>query len=259
MKGFPQRIVCLTEESVEFLYALEEQDRIVGVSAYARRPCEVVQKPVVTAFVSGSIKKIKELNPDLVIGYSDIQKDLARDLVAEGLNVYIANHRSIKEIFDYLLFIGRMVDKSALAIELLAKASHKIEEAKAFAKSLKYRPKVYIEEWDEPLISGIEWFCEVVNLCGGDVVFGDKSINKLAKNRIVSETDFVDIDIDIIFACWCGKKVDIKSIQERAYLARTEAIKNNCIYELEPEIFLQPGIAPIMAGIDIIIDHLRNY
>ncbi|EQC46628.1 ABC transporter substrate-binding protein [Bacteriovorax sp. Seq25_V] len=259
MRSFPQRIVCLTEESVEFLYALGEEEKIVGVSAYAKRPVEVSSKPIVTAFVNGSVKKIKDLKPDLVIGYSDIQKDLARELIGEGLNVYISNHRSIEEILDYLLFLGRLVGREAKASELIAKVEAKILEAKKFGDSLSYRPKVYIEEWDEPIISGIQWFCEIVQLCGADIVFMDKSTMKLAKDRIVNIDDFKDQEIDIIFGCWCGKPVDIHSILKRPYLAHTEAIRRKQIYELEPEIFLQPGIAPISTGIDIIIDYLRNY
>lgn len=259
MSNYPQRIVCLTEEAVEFLYAIGEEHRIVGVSAYVKRPQEATKLPKVTAFVSGHIKKICDLKPDLVIGFSDIQKDLARDLIAEGLNVFIANHRSITEILDYLEMLGRLVNKQEETEFYLDTLKIKLYEAELFAKSLVKKPRVYLEEWDDPMITGIKWFSQIVELCGAENVFSKASQSSLAQDRTLVSEQVINANPDIIFACWCGKPVIIDSIRSREGWSDIAAVKNNQVIELEPEIFLQPGPAPIISGIDIIIKHLKDW
>ncbi|OIQ20755.1 MAG: hypothetical protein BM556_02095 [Bacteriovorax sp. MedPE-SWde] len=259
MTNFPRRIVCLTEESVETLFAIGEGHRIVGVSAYARRPPEVSSLPVVSAFLSGHVNKIKGLKPDLVIGFSDIQKDLAKDLIGEGLNVYIANHRSIDEIFEYIEMLGNLVDAKEKTAAYITSLKDKVIEAKKFAKTLVNKPLVYIEEWDEPMIAGIKWFNEIVELCGGEVVFNESELGPMAKDRYVDSRDVISKNPDIIFACWCGKKVEIDSIRNRLGWSEIQAIKNDRVYELEPEVFLQPGPAPIISGIEIILNHFKRW
>lgn len=256
---YPQRIVCLTEESVEILYRLHEEDRIIGVSAYACRPSRVKEKQVIGAFVGANIEKIVALNPDLIIGYSDIQKDIAKDLIERGQNVFISNHRSVNEILDYIRLISRIVGKEAEGEKLVDEIDQKIKKAQLFSNSLKKRPRIYIEEWDGPYITGIEWFSEIVELCGGVVVFREKSQAKAAKDRIVSTEDLRREEIDMVFACWCGKKVDISEIQSREFMKGKEFHKNNQIFDLDPAIFLQPGLAPFVDGINIIIQIIQNW
>lgn len=256
----PERIICMTEESVEFLHAIGRGDLIAGVSVYAKRPAEVKQHPVVSAFTHANLKKIQKIKPDLVIGFSDIQKDIARDLIADGIDVYISNQRSIEEIFRYMWSLGHMVGEGEKTDQYLKLLEEKITKAKQFAKGLKKRPKVYIEEWDEPQICGIRWFSELVELCGGIDIFAGKSMDGVkASERFVSNHDIGAINPDIILACWCGKKVDIESIKGRPELLLTGAIKHNAIYELAPEIFLQPGPALFVDGIDQLIELFSSF
>ena len=256
----PERIICMTEESVEFQHAIDRSDLIAGVSVYAKRPVEVSQHPVISSFTHANLKKIQKIKPDLVIGFSDIQKDIARDLIAEGIEVYISNQRSIEEIFRYMWMLGHMVGEGDKTNAYLRVLEEKIATAKTFAKSLKKRPKVYIEEWDEPQICGIRWFSELVSLCGGVDIFEAKSLDgTLASERFVTNTDVGLADPDIILASWCGKKVDIQSIKDRPELRGCTAVKNNTIYELAPEIFLQPGPALFVDGIDQLIDLFSSY
>jgi iron complex transport system substrate-binding protein len=255
-----ERIICMTEESVEFLHAIGRSDLIAGVSVYAKRPVEVKQHPVISAFTHANLKKIQKIKPDLVIGFSDIQKDIARDLIAEGVDVYISNQRSIEEIFRYMWTLGHMVGEGEKTNLYLKNLEEKIQVARAFAKTLKKRPKVYIEEWDEPQICGIRWFSELVSLCGGVDIFEAKSIEGVkAQERFVTNHEVGLCDPDIILASWCGKKVDIESIKNRPELLHTSAVKNNLVYELEPEIFLQPGPALFVDGIGRLIDLFSSF
>lgn len=256
----PERIICMTEESVEFLHAIGRSDLIAGVSVYAKRPAEVGQHPVISSFTHANLKKIQKIKPDLVIGFSDIQKDIAKDLIAEGIEVYISNQRSIEEIFRYMWMLGHMVGEAEKTNAYLRVLEEKIATAKTFAKALKKRPKVYLEEWDEPQICGIRWFSELVSLCGGVDIFEAKSLDGIkASDRFVSNTDVGLANPDIILASWCGKKVDIQSIKDRPELKDCTAVRNNTIYELEPEIFLQPGPALFVDGIDRLIDLFSSY
>lgn len=257
---FPKRIVCLTEESVEVLFHIGMGHLVVGVSAYVERPTEAKKLPVVCAFTGGSVKKVRDLKADLVLGFSDIQKDFARDLIGEGQSVYIANHRSISGIITYVNTLGFMVGALKETALLVQKLEAQILKAQNFSKTLKVRPKVYIEEWDEPMICGIQWFSEIVELCGGINITKEKSESGgLARERFVNVEEVVEANPDIILACWCGKKVDIKSIKEREGFGHVKAVQNDWVLELDPAIFLQPGPAPILAGIDIIIDLLTEF
>lgn len=241
----PERIVCMTEESVETLYLLGEEHRIVGVSAFVERPEAATKLKKVSGFTSANIEKIIELRPDLVLGFSDIQQDIAKELIARGLNVYISNQRSLTEILSYIKTLGYMVGAFSKTDELLTQLSNKIKETKEIAVK---GPRVYIEEWDEPTISGIHWFSELVELCGGTDVFADKAKGSLAKERFVSNEEIISAKPELCLACWCGKKVDKSSLEKRTGL-------NTPVIELNPAIFLQPGPAPILDGIDILLSH----
>lgn len=256
---YPRRIVCLTEESVETLYLLGEERRIVGVSAFVKRPPETKNLKKVSAFTSANISKILDLKPDLVLGFSDIQKEIARDLIGEGVNVFIANHRSLEEILDYVGMLGRMVDAHEKTAALVEGLKKKLEETREWSKSLSIRPKVHLEEWDEPLISGIQWFAELVEACGGELCFPEKSRSSLAKDRYLTHQEVITANPDLIFGCWCGKPVDIHSIERREGYDRIKAVLDKEIYELEPEIFLQPGPAPFVDGLDIMRQHIENW
>lgn len=253
-------IICMTEESVEFLHAIGRADLISGVSVYAKRPVEVSQHPVISSFTHANLKKIQKIKPELVIGFSDIQKDIAKELIAEGVDVYISNQRSIEEIFKYMWTLGHMVGESEKTKIYLRQLESKMDEAKEFAKTLAQRPRVYIEEWDEPQISGIRWFSELVGLCGGIDIFAAKSLSGIkASQRFVTNCEVQAMNPDIILACWCGKKVDVESIRTRPELKNSSAVINNNIFELSPEIFLQPGPALFVDGIDQLIKLFREF
>lgn len=258
---FPSRIVCMTEESVEFFHAIGRGDVIQGVSVYAVRPPGVKKlHPVISAFTHANIKKILELSPELVIGFSDIQKDIARDLIAEGVDVFISNQRSIEEILRYLNTIGNMIGEAEKTKAFIACLEEKIEWARKISSKFTKHPKVYIEEWDEPRIAGIRWFSELVELCGGIDIFKERSYRGIkARDRFVDDSEVVNANPDIILACWCGKKVDLESFKSRAGYSDVSAVKNLQVLELPPEIFLQPGPALILDGIDRLISLFSEY
>lgn len=255
---YPSRIICLTEESVETLYLLKKQHLIRGVSAFVKRPDEARKLPKVSFFTSSNYDKILAQKPDLVLGHSDIQKDIARDLIELGLNVHIANHRSIEDILNYIHMLAKLVDAKEEGYLLLSRLEDKIKEAKEFAKTLQFKPKVYFEEWDDPQISAIRWVSELIELCGGVDINKEKAKGNLAKDRFCTHSDIIQANPDIIFGCWCGKKVSIASIKSRDGYEEISAVKNDQVFELAPEIFLQPGPAPILAGIDILIKHFKE-
>lgn len=252
IRDYPRRVVCLTEESVETMYALGLEDRIIGVSAFVERPSEAKLLPTMSVFTHANLKKIAEAKPDLVLGFSDIQKDIARDLIGMGLNVWIANHRTLDEILDYILALGSLFGRRKNAMDYVAQLEERLDEAKAVAANLKHKPKVYLEEWDDPMLSGISWFSEIIRACGGIDIFIEKSKGSLAKERQVTNEQVIAANPDIIMACWCGKPVQIESFAKREGWGGIKAVQNNQIFELDPAIFLQPGPAPIVAGIEVI-------
>ena len=258
MPNLPSRIICLTEEAVELLYLLGEQERICGVSSFAVRPARVKEKPVVSVFTHANMTKVINMKPDLILGYSDIQKDIARELIEKGQNVMIANHRSLQETLNFCATISHMVGAGEKFVGLHQKWMMKMEEAKSFAEQLQAHlgkpPKVYLEEWDEPRISGIRYFSELVELCGGDDILKSKRDGFLAKERFGEDSEVIEQNPELIFACWCGKKVDFKSILNRQGWEKIPAILNNRVFELPPELFLQPGPALFEEGIDYLIN-----
>jgi iron complex transport system substrate-binding protein len=249
----PSRIVCLTEESVEVLFLIGEGYRIVGVSNYVVRPKEALSLPKVSMFTSSSYEKIEALNPDLILGFSDIQSDIARDLIKRGHNVFISNHRSLEETLNYIFLLSSMVGASDKGQELVGSLRKKLADS----KNIINRPiKVYFEEWDDPMISAIKWVSDLITHVGGIDIFRDKSNGSLAKDRFVTCEDVINANPDIIFGCWCGKKVKIDQIKSRSGWENINAVKNNNIFELDPAIFLQPGPAPIISGIDLLLGYL---
>ena len=255
LRDVPERIVCLTEEPTEILYALGEQERIVGISAYTERPPEAAEDhPVVSAFIGGSVKKIQALEPDLIIGFSDIQAQLAHDLIKANLQVLIFNQRSIQEILDVILTVGGLVGARARAEALVAGYIERLEAARQRAQKLPARPRVYFEEWDDPLICGIEWVGELVELVGGINVFADRASGKLAKERFVTHDEILAARPDVIAASWCGKPVDLESIRQRPGYGELSAVAHGRLHELDPAIILQPGPACLTDGLDVLED-----
>ncbi len=252
----PRRIVCLTEEPTEILYALGEQARIVGISAYTVRPPEAkATKPVVSAFIGGSVDKIVALEPDLVIGFSDIQADLARDLIAANLQVLIFNQRSLTQILDVILDLGRLVDARQRAEALVTGYVERLERAATRAARRIARPRVYFEEWDDPAICGIRWVSELIELAGGRDVFAARAHGKLAKERFVRADEIIAADPEIYLASWCGKPFDraaalARQAADGTPLSSITAARTGRVHEIPAEIILQPGPACLTDGLD---------
>ena len=249
MRDFkPNRIVCLTEETVETLYLLGEQDRVVGVTGYAVRPPEVRKEKVrVGAFTSADIPKILSLNPDLVLTFSDLQADIAAELISKGIDVHAFNQRSVEGILSMISMIGSLVGASKKSEELISGYAKKLETLR---KKQRKVIKVYIEEWDEPMISGILWFSELVQIAGGVDVFSDKSKNIDAKSRILEPEEVIKANPDVIIASWCGKKVRKEKIASRRNWKSIPAVKNDLIFEIKSPLILQPGPAALGPGLD---------
>ena len=247
----PERIVCLTEEPTETLYLLGEERRVVGISAYTCRPPEAKRdKPVVSAFIGGSVSKIKALQPDLVIGFSDIQADLARELIAANLQVLIFNQRSVQDILDTILVMGRLVGAEARARQLVEGYIARLDAASARAAARTQRPRVYFEEWDEPTISAIAWVSELIEIAGGQDIFRERAAGKLAKERFVSGHEVVERAPEVYLASWCGKPFDRAAALAREGFADLPAVRTGRVHEIDPAIILQPGPACLTDGLD---------
>jgi iron complex transport system substrate-binding protein len=252
----PRRIVCLTEETVETLYLLGEQDRIVGVSGYAVRPPQVRrEKPRVSAFVSADIPKILALEPDLVLAFSDLQADIVAELVRAGVAVHVFNQRNVAGCLAMIRTLGAMVGAADRANHLADSLEQRLTEIRSRAWP-EPRPRVYFEEWDDPLISGIGWVSELIEIAGGIDILLELRSKKAAKDRIVSADMVRDLAPDVILASWCGKKVVVDRIRQRQGWDAIPAVRNNRIVEIKSPIILQPGPAALTDGLDAILKAL---
>ena len=252
MPANPQRIVCLTEEPTEVLYALGEEARIVGISGFTVRPTRARQeKPRVSAFTSAKIDRILALQPDLAIGFSDMQADIARALILAGVEVWIANHRSVDAILAYVLRLGAMVgvaDKAKVYADTLRA---RIDAVRDSAARLQRRPRVYFEEWDEPQISAIRWVSELLGIAGGDDIFPERAAANLGRDRIVADPlDVVRAAPDIIIGSWCGKKFRPEKVASRPGWAEVPAVRDGELHEIKSPLILQPGPAALTDGLD---------
>ena len=247
----PRRIVCLTEEPTEILYALGEQDRIVGISGFTVRPPQArKEKPKVSAFTSAKIGEILKLEPDFVIGFSDIQADIARDLVKAGIEVWISNHRSVAGILDYIRRLGALVGAAERADAYVDGLKRGLDAIEREAASLPRRPKVYFEEWDEPPITGIRWVAELIRIAGGDDIFPERAAEPLAKARILEDADEVIRRApDIILGSWCGKKFRPDKVAARPGWEAIPAVRDGQLFEIKSPIILQPGPAALTDGV----------
>lgn len=249
---YPQRIVCLTEEPTEILYKLGEPDRIVGISGFTVRPAQArKQKPKVSAFTEADISAILALKPDLVIGFSDIQADIAQILIKEGVTVLINNHRSVEEILKMIVQIGALVGKSAEAMELALQYRRRLEARLEINSKRVLKPKVYFEEWYDPLITGIRWVSELVEAAGGEDIFAQHRDVALARDRIVADPmQVVNLNPDLILVSWCGKKFKPDRLRSRPEWTSMEAVQKGQIYEIPSSMILQPGPGALGDGFD---------
>lgn len=245
----PSRIVCLTEETTETLYLLGEQDRIVGVSGFTARPRKARQKPKVSAFTSARIDKILALEPDLVLGFSNLQADIARQLITAGLNVMVFNQRSVAEILDMILMLSRIVDAASRGRELVTTLRRGLARVEEYASRLPRRPRVFFEEWGDPLISGIRWVDELIELAGGTPVFPELRNEHDARRRIVAPSAVVSADPELILGSWCGRKLNKQAIRVRAGWDEISAVRSGHIYEVKSTYILQPGPAALTEGV----------
>jgi iron complex transport system substrate-binding protein len=260
-RRYPQRIVCLTEEPTEVLYALGQEERIVGISGFTVRPTRARrEKPRVSAFTSAKLDRILALKPDLVVGFSDIQADIAQALIKSGIEVWISNHRSVDGILGYVRRLGALVGAADQAERYALELEAHLERVRQAADRLKRRPRVYFEEWDEPLITGIRWVSELIGIAGGDDVFPERAVCALAKDRILADAgEVVRRAPDIVLGSWCGKRFRPAQVASRAGWDQVPAVRDGELHEIKSPLILQPGPAALTDGLDAIHRILRQW
>ena len=248
----PRRIVCLTEEPTEVLYALGEEHRIVGISGFTVRPARARrEKPKVSAFTSAKVGEILALRPDLVVGFSDIQADIAQALIKAGVEVWIANHRSVAGILGYVRRLGAMVGAVGQAQRYAAGLEAHVESVRARAAALARRPRVYFEEWDVPQISAIGWVSELIGIAGGDDIFPERAACSLGRDRILADpSEVVRRAPDIVIGSWCGKKFRPATVAARPGWETVPAVRDGELHEVKSPLILQPGPAALTDGLD---------
>jgi iron complex transport system substrate-binding protein len=247
--NYPSRIVCLTEETTETLYLLGEGNRVVGVSGYTVRPPEARQKPRVSAFINARFDKIEALRPDLVLAFSDLQAEIAAELARRGYSVVLFNQRSVAEILQMIRMLGGLIGRAEGAETLASTLEAGLDRIREQASRLVRRPRVYFEEWDGPLISGIQWVEELIEIAGGEPIFPELRHARLAKDRIVQPEEVVRRAPDVIVASWCGKAVKKEKIASRAGWDAMPAVRAGRIHEIKSALILQPGPASLTEGI----------
>lgn len=250
--AWPERIICMTEETVETLYLLGEEDRIAGISGFTVRPPRArKEKPKVSAFTSAKIPKILDLKPDLVLGFSDLQADIAAELIRQGVEVYILNHRTVAGILQMIRTLGRLVDAAEKADELAKTYEQKIVDLKSLAAQKKDKPRVYFEEWYDPIISGIGWVSELIEIAGGVDCYKENAQHQGGKERIVADPlEVVAKQPDIIIGSWCGRRFHPHKVGERDGWSNVPAVRNNQVFEIKSANILQPGPAALSDGLD---------
>ena len=251
----PQRIVCLTEETTEWLYLLGQERRIVGISGYTVRPARARQeKPKVSAFLSAKIDKILALQPDCVFGFSDLQADIAALLIRQGVQVTVFNQRSVAEIFSMMYQVAAMVGEAAQGLERIAAMQQGLDQMRTEVAALEAqgarRPRVFFEEWDVPHISAIRWVSELMGIAGGDDIFPELAHESLGKNRIIADgAEIVQRNPDIIIGSWCGKKFRPETVAARPGWAQVAAVRDGALFEIKSPLILQPGPAALTDGV----------
>jgi iron complex transport system substrate-binding protein len=258
---YPERIVCLTGESTEVLYALGEQDRIVGISGFTVRPARARrEKPRVSAFSSANIDRILALRPDFVVGFSDIQADIAQALIKFGVEVWISNHRSVEGILAYVERLGALVGATDRAQRYALELERRVETMRRRSADFPARPRVYFEEWDQPMITGIRWVSELIGIAGGDDIFPERAVCALAHDRIVADSDDILCRApDVIVGSWCGKRFRAASVAARSGWQGIPAVCNGEIYEIKSPLILQPGPAALTDGLEALHAVMRGW
>jgi iron complex transport system substrate-binding protein len=246
---YPARIVCLTEETTETLYLLGEGHRVVGVSGYTVRPPAARDKPRISSFLHAKYEKIEALRPDLVLAFSDLQAEITTELVKRGYPVFTFNQRSVAEILQMIRVLGGIIGTPEKAQALAAQLESGLAEIRAAGARHGSRPRVYFEEWDDPLISGIQWVEELVEIAGGEPVFPELRHARLAKDRIVSSEQVIAAAPDVIVGSWCGKPVRTARIAARPGWHAIPAVRNGRIHEVKSTYILQPGPAALTEGV----------
>jgi iron complex transport system substrate-binding protein len=257
---YPERIICLTEETTELIYLLGAGDKIVGISGFTRRPPESRKtKPKVCTYIDANYEKIKKLNPDYIFAFSDMQAEIVKNLTLQGHHLVLFNQRSIKEILQNILVIGSIIDKKRESEKLVNKYEKRLEAISKKSGELKYRPKVYFEEWFEPMISGICWVSELIEIAGGDDIFPELRNKKNGKERIVTSEKVIKRNPDIIIGSWCGKQFKKNQVKKRGGWDKISAVKNKKLYEIKSSIILQPGPAALTEGLDKLVKLTHSY
>jgi iron complex transport system substrate-binding protein len=249
VSGYPHRIVCLTEETTETLYLLGQGDRIVGVSGYTVRPPEARMKPKVSAFINARFDKIVALRPDLVLAFSDLQADLVAELVRRGLTVVTFNQRTVAEILQMIRLVGGLVGCQGAGERLATDLAARLDVVRQSAARFPSRLRVFFEEWDDPIISGIRWVEELVDIAGGAPLFPELATAGLGRDRIVDPAEVARRDPEVIFASWCGKKVKKSAISGRAGWDGISAVRHDRMFEVKSTYILQPGPACLTEGV----------
>lgn len=256
----PKRIVCMTEETTEALYLMGEEDRIVGISKYTVRPERAQnEKPMVSHFIKADIEAIVALEPDLVLGFSDLQADICAELIRAGIEVYCLNHRSVGEIVEMVRRLGRLVNAGDKGEQVARSMEAAISAAKESAEKLSSRPRIFFEEWPDPIITGIRWVSELIEIAGGVDCFSEMQNEPLAKNRIVTAEDILERRPDIYLACWCGRAFDPKVVLKRPGFKEAAFTQGRRMQEVPASIMLQPGPASILDGLPILMQIVREF
>lgn len=260
MDPFPQRIVCLTEETTETLYRLGEDHRIVGISGFTVRPPEARrEKPRVAAFTSAKIDRILELEPDLVLGFSDLQADIAAELIRAGIDVYVFNQRTVTGIIEMIHRLGALVGAGEQAARLVSELEGNLEAAQAAAETLPRRPRVYFEEWDDPPITAIGWVHELITIAGGEDCFAERALRGDAKGRIIENpAEVVAREPELIIGSWCGKHFRPEKVAAREGWQSIPAVRNGHVYEIKSCDILQPGPAALSDGLAQLSDYIHR-
>jgi iron complex transport system substrate-binding protein len=257
---YPKRIICLAEEFTETLYLLGRDDLIAGISGFTVRPPEARKtKPKVCTFIEANYEKIYSLKPDLIFAFSDLQAEIVKELVRNGMNVFCFNQRSISDILSMMRTIGAIIGENKKSDKLVSSIEKNLKKIYASSQKIKLKPKIYFEEWDEPMISGIQWVEEIIEVCGGETIFPELRYGSLAKDRFVKPEDVIKRNPDIILASWCGKGVKINKIKSRLGWENINAVKNNKIYEIKSSIILQPGPASLTDGVKTISEIIQAF
>ena len=256
---YAERIVCMTEETTETLYALGEEARIVGISGFTVRPSRArKEKPKVSAFTSARIDRILALEPDLVLGFSDLQADIAAELIHHGIAVHIFNQRSVEGIFTMMRMLGGLIGEQEKTGRYVERLRQGVEAVQSDVDPKARRPRVYFEEWDDPCISGIRWVSELIEMAGGRDIFTELREQPNASGRVVTPQEVARRNPHIILASWCGKPLDSAAIAGRAGWQEVDAVKAGRIYEIAGEDILSPGPS-LLAGLRRIHEIVQEY